>query len=221
MVTTVYLPSGIYHCTGTLTISDCYMTSTSAMNTWGIWIDDHTTTAATTTNIYHNWVISGQTYTDTVIVSSSDSLYPTDESIEDRIQRIQREAEQQRIAENERRIAARERSARLAAEMQQANDKAKIILVETLNNNQRRDFEKHGHFFVQSPSGRLYRIREGRAINIDLMKGQSRTEVQQRLCAHPEINCPNPDTMLVQKVMLENMESEFLRIANKYEPVRH
>lgn len=219
---TIYLPSGTYTSTDTITVrDDLLMTSIGSSTTWDIWVKDQTSSYTTSINIHTNWITSGQTFNGNVIVSPSDSLYPSDASIEERIQRIRQAAEQQRIAENERRIAARERSARLAAEMQQANDKAKIILVETLNNNQRRDFERHGHFFVKSPSGRLYRIREGRSINIDLMQGESRTKVQQRLCAHPDINCPNPDTMLVQKVMLENMEAEFLRIANQYDPVRH
>jgi hypothetical protein len=103
----------------------------------------------------------------------------------------------------------------------EALNKSTLILTETLNQHQRQDFEKHGYFFVQSPSGRLYRIREGRAINIDLMKGQSKIVVEKRLCAHPAINCPNRDTMLIQKVMLEHQEAEFLRIANEYDPIRH
>lgn len=39
-------------------------------------------------------------------------------------------------------------------------------------------------------------------------------KVQKTYCAHPNDQCPDADTMLAQKLMLENDETSFLRIAN-------
>ena len=183
----------------TYSIDQTIISTTSSNELWYQWNDSYTTTSIASTEIYTSWIYD---------TTASTICY--EESIEQQLNRIQ-------VLAQERQAQQRQRE----QERLQAHQKSTIILSESLNHQQRRDFDKLGYFFVQSPSGRLYRIREGRAINIDLMKGQSRNVVEKRLCAHPHIDCPNRDTMLVQKVMLENMEHEFLRIANQYDPVRH
>jgi hypothetical protein len=163
------------------------------------WVTDSTASTATTSVIYSYWIDEYQT----AQINRAKMLRLDVE----RQQRCQELVEQQRREFEQRQ-----------QQQSSARRKAKILLLENLDQEQQKEFKKEGFFFVKSPSGRLYRIREGRSINIDLMKGNSRIEVEKRLCAHPEIACPNEDTMLAQKIYLEKMEQEFLRIARPYGP---
>jgi acetyl/propionyl-CoA carboxylase alpha subunit len=170
-------------------------------DTFAYWVSDSTTNASTSSGyIYATWI---DEYTNNVHVRQ-----------ETEQQRIRRIAEQER----ERQHFALEREKRRQRNLL-ANETARKLLVSNLNPQQRKEFEDNGHFFVTSPSGKLYRIREGRSINIDLMAGNNREIVKQRLCAHPQIACPDNDTMLTQKIMLEHQEQDFLRIARTYEPL--
>ena len=176
---------------------------------WSDWIDA-TTSTASTTDIYTNWLSqSTATSTSSTIFSywlehSTTLNTATIPTAREHIAREMQRAREDRFVQK-----------------QQARKKAKILLLENLNEIQKNEFTKDGFFFVKSPSGRVYRLQEGRSINIDLMKGNSRIEVEKRLCAHPAIDCPNEDTMLAQKVFLEHMERDFLNVAKEYAPVRH
>ena len=80
------------------------------------------------------------------------------------------------------------------------------------NAKQKNDMNKHNYFYViGGKTGHKYRIDHGRAGNVKLMVND---KVAQSWCAHPAINCPNEDTMLAQKVMLEHMEAQFKDTAN-------
>ena len=94
-----------------------------------------------------------------------------------------------------------------------AEQKANQLLIENLNEAQRLQYERFGYFFVTGQSGKRYRIKKGRNINIDILENR---KVVKRLCAHPEIDCPNEDTMLIQKIMLEHNEQHFLNVANEW-----
>lgn len=187
--------------------------TTSAGTTWEQWT---TSTTAATTDIYTIWCDSTSATSTTFDYWIQE--YSTIQTI--RADQMQRAIERQQQLEQQRQESERSFHEQ-QKQKQQARRKAKVLLLENLNTQQIKEYNKEGHFFVVSPSGRLYRIREGRSINIDLMKGNSRIDVEKRLCAHPDILCPNEDTMLAQKLYLENMEQEFLRVANQYDPVRH
>lgn len=186
---------------------------------WREWTSYTTTgTSATTTDIFSIWCDSTASTGTSTVWADWVSEYTTIQI--DRAEQLRHEVERQQAMQQFRERANLEYVERQKKQLQ-AKRKAKMLLLENLDMEQFKDFHKEGHFFVKSPSGRLYRIREGRSINIDLMKGNSRIEVEKRLCAHPDVICPNEDTMLAQKIYLEHMEQQFLQIANQYDPVRH
>jgi hypothetical protein len=117
----------------------------------------------------------------------------------------------QRAAEQ----AHREHLARIAAETK-ARERAEKLLRESLAPNQREQLAQKGYFELSTiaPTGerRIYRIRRGRSANIDRVDESGR--VLHRLCAHPIELVPDADTMLAQKLWLENCEPEFLAMAN-------
>ena len=192
------ISSAIWHdwtgTTSTITTS----ASTYSTDVFTYWVTDSTTTG--TDIIYTTWT---NEYNQIATFRANESL---------------RTLEKQRI-EYERNLQLQKEYAEKQKKQLEARRKAKILLLEHLDMEQFKDFQKEGFFFVKSPSGRLYRIREGRSINIDLMKDNSRSEVEKRLCGHPEIMCPNEDTMLAQKIYLEKLEKDFLGIARTYEPL--
>ena len=171
--------------------------STYSPDIFTFWATDSTNT---TNGIYATWT---DEYNHLATFRANESL---------------RTLERQRV-EYERNLQSQKEFAEKLNRQVEARRKAKILLLEHLDMEQFKDFQKEGFFFVKSPSGRLYRIREGRSINIDLMKDNSRSEVEKRLCGHPEIMCPNEDTMLAQKIYLEKLENDFLGIARTYEPL--
>ena len=77
----------------------------------------------------------------------------------------------------------------------------------------KKDFDKNKHFFVRgNKSGNLYKIKQGRVGNVQML--DKLKNVKQSLCAHPRIHCPDEDTMLTQKIMIEHMEDQFRDVAN-------
>ena len=190
---------------------------------WNEWANSTMSTTSATTDVFTYWTTQwNSTGTTTDTTTNTIYRYWADEHNQVAMfhahEMRQRERQQIRI-ERERNIWQQNEQSERQTRQVEARRKAKILLLENLDNEQVKDFQKGGFFFVKSPSGRLYRIREGRAINIDLMVGNSRSDVEKRLCGHPEIFCPNEDTMLAQKIYLEKLENDFLRIARTYEPL--
>lgn len=101
---------------------------------------------------------------------------------------------------------------RIAREL--ASSKARSLLLENLDPDQRTSFERGSTFEVLSRDGkRIYQVRYGTAGNVFLMKNGRPVK---RFCIHPaDSNIPTEDVMLVQKLMIEGAEDEFVRIANK------
>lgn len=102
------------------------------------------------------------------------------------------------------------------AERAAAQERAQRLLRESLSPKQLEEYSMHGHFFIDvlSKSGqrRRYKINKGRARNVQEVDQSGR--VIKHFCAHPSMMCPDEDTMLAQKLMLEAEEEAFLRIAN-------
>jgi len=116
-----------------------------------------------------------------------------------------------RVAEFE---AERERErAEWTARQLRANE----LLMAVLDESQREDLAHRGAFQLKvlsrDGSTRRYEISRGRTGNVyQLDEAGNRIF---KFCAHPKVACPNEDTMLAQKLMLEANEEGFLGIANR------
>jgi len=105
----------------------------------------------------------------------------------------------------------RDRLRRGAAEV-----KAEALLRSLLDERQDRDLTEKGWFdvLVRGDEGeRVYRIKRGRAGNVVRLGADGR-EVE-RLCVYPRGPLPAADSMAAQKLMLENDERKFRKVANK------
>jgi hypothetical protein len=108
--------------------------------------------------------------------------------------------------------AEKVKSAAIAQARIAAAARAKALLEENLSAAQRDELAKARYFTVHSHDAqREYRITHGRAGNVLLFKDGRAVK---KFCIHPAIACPDEDTMLAQKLLLETDEKEFLRIAN-------
>jgi hypothetical protein len=93
-----------------------------------------------------------------------------------------------------------------------AEQRAIRLLVENLTAKQRRDYAKRQSFeVIGGHSGKRYRIRHGRQMNVDRLDRKGR--VTRTLCFVPQGNLATGDVMLAQKVALELYEQEAIGIA--------
>lgn len=183
-------------------------TSTSATITapWIQWND--TITSSTTSAIWTSWVLP--------VGTAQRGRLPA--VVETPEQQAARFASQEAVAAESLRIRQQMHAHHAAAEAVKnaARDKARQLLDAQLDERQRIDLASNGYFELetiqQSGERRRYRIRRGRAGNVHRLDEQGR-EVR-RYCIHPIIACPDEDTMLTQKLWLENNEVLFLRTAN-------
>ena len=163
-------------------------TSTSATTDteWYAW--NNSTTATSIQDVYYHWV--------TQVV----------ESEEEKAKKL--EARKQRELEAERKRIRAQRLDRIK------KLRAKRLLVQQLDEDQKRMLMEKDCFYMRSEKGKLFKIKNGRSGNVYLMKDDKEDKIHQVLCAHPDAYCPNYDTMLAQKLMLETDEEQFLRTAN-------
>lgn len=160
-------------------------TVSTMCDTWIAWTAD--STAATTTTTWDYWV-DGTGYTPAKL---------TENQIREN-NRIQTEREKRYLVEKKQR--------------ELAINRAKALLLSSLTEEQAQQYDKDKSFIVIGhKTKRKYRVRHGRAGNVDLLDGN---RVRHRLCAHPELNVPDQDTMLAQKLMIECNEEHFLNLAN-------
>jgi hypothetical protein len=95
-----------------------------------------------------------------------------------------------------------------------AHERGIRLLKERLSPEQRQQYDKHAFFeVIGGKTGRRYRIRYGRSMNIDQLDKNGRRVCG--WCFFPRGNLVAGDVMLAQKVSLELFESEALKIANK------
>jgi hypothetical protein len=89
------------------------------------------------------------------------------------------------------------------------------LLGQNLTPEQRKQYAEHKHFdVIGGRTGRRYRIRHGRLMNIEeLAEDGSRVG---GLCFHPRGRLVAGDVMLAQKLALELFEPEALGMANRY-----
>jgi hypothetical protein len=96
----------------------------------------------------------------------------------------------------------------------EAHERGMRLLKESLTSSQRQQYAKYGYFeVIGGRTGKRYRIRHGRSMNIDQLDRNGRRVCG--WCFFPEGNLVTGDVMLAQKMALELFELEALKIANK------
>jgi len=210
-----YWPQQYYTTTATTTnyvttnypwTQNCSYTTTDL--SWSNWNTATTITTSANTTIYTptysnevwgQWIQMGQG----TITTYGQTVQTPDEL------RAAREVyERQNRERMERRSAARAR--------------ARSLLGEFLDDEQKAELEHHGRFFVTGSRGRRYCIRaEGQSGNVDLLKPDG--SLQARLCCHPRgapgrdgfyEMLPEGDAWLMQMIEIRHDEDHFLQTAN-------
>lgn len=188
--------------------------ASNATTAWQGWNEAWMTSTAAMTTATYNPIQYTTTYTMTV-TSAADNAYwggwnahwtETDESRIRREQALERER-----ATRDQALTAAQRYAdnRVAAEAV-----ARELLVAHLDAQQKRDLLEHRWFEVISNKGRRWRIRvDGYVGNVDLMPAEGNTRLAS-YCAHASENLPASDHHLVQKMVLETAEEDFIAVAN-------
>ncbi len=97
---------------------------------------------------------------------------------------------------------------------EEADSRAYYLLRSCLSPNQRQEFEFRESFTVVAKSGRRYRIQKGYNFNIIVLDKDGKKAIGS-LCAGPDEEVPVYDSMLSQKLWLENDEEGFLWVANR------
>ncbi len=96
-----------------------------------------------------------------------------------------------------------------------AQDRGLELLRRNLTPVQRQQYDRHGYFdIVGGKTGKRYRIRHGRSMNIEQLDKNGRRVCG--WCFFPQGSLVAGDVMLGQKVALELYEHEALRIANRF-----
>ncbi len=160
------------------------------------------TTATTTDAIWSGWVTAGTgTGTGTVSVITwgqwATQVHETQE---------QRRAREERDVKMRAELAAQEKR-RVHAKL-----RARKLLVDHLDAEQRKSYEEKGHFYLLTRSGKKYRIDQGTHGNVKLVD-VTKNSLLGSYCIQPS-GVPDEDAMLAQKLHLEMNEEEFLRVAN-------
>ena len=96
-----------------------------------------------------------------------------------------------------------------------AEKKAEILLRQLLTPEQQETLDQKKCFYLHS-GGKKYRIERGRTGNVKLV--DERDQVLESYCIHPQVNCPDADTMLAQKLLIETDLEKFERVANVSRP---
>jgi hypothetical protein len=100
----------------------------------------------------------------------------------------------------------------LYSPLSKAEQRASTLLKEWLTREQCIQYQRLGYFEVRgSHSGKRYRIRPARQMNVDQLDERGRRA--DVLCFLPEKYVPVSDVMLAQKIMLENDEPAALSVA--------
>ena len=96
-----------------------------------------------------------------------------------------------------------------------AQERGIQLLKENLAPPQLRQYERHGYFdVVGGRTGKRYRIRHGRQMNIEQLDRNGRRVCG--WCFYPHGSLVAGDVMLAQKIALELFEVDALRIANRF-----
>lgn len=181
--------------TSATTISSCavYYGSDQTWNSWN--------SGCNSTSISANTYMSGDSYTIWGNWNHVSQRHGIQEETDE--QRLQRQCLEERMRQNE-----VERQRKYA----EADEKAKKLLEECLDEEQKKTFRKDSFFLFEVKSGNRYKINKGCSRNIQQVDKEGK--VLRHLCIHPRNNVPVYDTMLAQKLALEAEEEKVLKVAN-------
>jgi hypothetical protein len=175
-----------------------WSTQSNATSTTGVVFDDvwaswNDLTSSVTTNYtgeWQRWVISNDEY---------------------RERRKETEAARRRREREWRAEQTRKRKEREAA-----TSRARKILVEHLDQDQRRTLDQHGYFDIKievAGAERVFRIFNNKYQHNVFELDESGNKVRE-FCAHTSHACPQSDHALAQKLLLEADPQQFFRVAN-------
>lgn len=182
-------------------------TSTADLNVWNTWNSTTATTTVTIDNyVWNQWLTTTQTTRARTPLVAGTGFYAPPLTPEQ-----QAEREVRRLAAEEQAQRERVRYAEMERERDEATARATELLRDVLDEEQEAELITHARFHVRSQKGKLYRIRRGWSHSVDLIEDG---KIAGTYCIHPREAIPTEDSMLAQKLMLENAEDEFLRIAN-------
>ena len=184
----------------TATLSSCsvwrvwnggtFAITVGANDPWPLWTGTSATTSATTGTIWTHWI--GAYGGNRQPVTGGFYAVPT-----------QTEAQRALAAEQ-----AREANAK----RERARARAYALLDTFLSDEQRHELADKGHFHVDAPSGRRYRIDRGSHGNVKVIDRVTGVW-SESLCVQPS-GVPDGDAMLMQKLLIETAEEQFRATAN-------
>jgi len=176
-------------------------TATSVIDTtWGCWANSTVTTTATTAGSATTWMqwMSDGTTSGTYVVTQPAQL-----------------SKEQLAVVKQQQAEFNKAQAELQAKQKHAKAKAEQLLVEHLTEEQEKAWKENRAIFVTAKSGRRFKIREGRAGNIEEINAEGKAI--RSFCVHVEpYNVPDADNVLAQKLALEHNEEALLRVANSH-----
>ena len=176
---------------------------------WSEWTCSATTGddwAITNNHVWTTWSVA-TTYATTAIDRLSQQL----DRLADVFAPQDAAAQAEAAARAERR---RVESEQAQARQQEATRKARALLDSFLSEQQRQQLQRQQFFEVIARGSRTrYRIHAGAHGNIERL--DSRGRVVAKLCCHvKDHSLPDEDHMLIQRLMLEHNEDEFVKTAN-------
>jgi len=171
--------------------------STDSATTWATRTTDGT--SAATTNTWTIWCVASSDCK-TVNYFDGKRKQITAEQAEQRRLEAERQAAEWRAAEEKRR-----------AEEVKAEATAKELLDAFLTPEQQQTMEKINAIAVKSQNNKTYLVKKGERVQ----ELNDAGKVVAEYCIVPQAQLPLHDRMLIQKLMLENNEAEFLKTANR------
>lgn len=189
---------------GSGTTTGCTTSGCDNDITWNYWLDTANTAGAT---VMCSTYGTGETWTCWNVYTP---IIPKLTRAQIKANRLEEKRRSDEAAERSRKWQAEQKEReRLAKEAEQ---KALATLKENLDEQNIETLEKEHFIMVSVTSGNRYKINKGRTRNIEQVDEQGKRI--KFLCVHPRDSVPDYDTMLSQKLMLENCEEEVRKIAN-------
>lgn len=180
---------------------------------WYYWTDCTTTSTSTTTanDVWVTWV-SATASTDATTAATSDIVWTTWATTDTQyVTPVRNE-----VADRRQRERAKQDHAERTRNRRVANLKAMRLLRKTLTDEQWAQLKVDGFFEVIGVSGKKYELHKntvvGNVVQVDFRQ-------RKRMCAHPKLyedgsELPMADVLVAQKLALENLEDDFLAVAN-------
>lgn len=199
----------------TWVIESASASTNSSTTIWNYWVGSGTNSSASLTGseVWRIWNSASATGSQ-IFIPPVPLLAPAPEHARVREARARvnarMSAEERALHEDyERRSFAKAEEDKAARKL--AAEKAEVLLRQMLTPEQEHDLEQKSCFYLYS-GDKKYRIDRGRTGNVKLV--DDKDQVVESYCIHPQLDCPDADTMLAQKLLLETDRETFERVAN-------